>query len=88
MKIIRISAVWCTSCLVTYHIWELLKEQYPNNEYIEYDYDFDDDIVKKYEIGNIIPVIIILDKNNKEITRIIGEKKKEEIFKIIEELGD
>lgn len=88
MRLIRISAVWCTSCLVTHHIWELLKEKYPNYSYEEVDYDFDEEMVKKYEIGSIIPVIIVLNDKNEEITRIVGEKSKEEIFSIIDKLGD
>ncbi|MDD3453758.1 MAG: thioredoxin domain-containing protein [Bacilli bacterium] len=87
MKIIRISAMWCTSCIVTYNIWQLLQKVYPHFEYIEYDYDFDEEIIKKYKIGNIIPVIIILNEQNEEIKRIIGEKTKEEIFEIIKEVG-
>lgn len=87
MKIIRISAIWCSSCLVTYKSWNMLKEKYPNYEYIEYDYDMDVDMIEKYQVGNIIPVIIILDKNGGEIDRIVGEQNQEQIFKIVEKLG-
>lgn len=82
MKLIRISSMWCTSCIITYPIWNEIKTKYQNIEYKELDYDMDD--VSNYNIGEILPVIII-EKNNNEVTRIIGEKKKEEIIKIIEE---
>ena len=82
MKLIRISSSWCTSCIITYPIWNELKEKYPNFEYEELDYDMND--ISNYNVGEILPVIII-QNDNKEIARIIGEKKKEEIIKIIEE---
>lgn len=83
MKLIRISAIWCTSCIITYNNWLELKDIYPNLEFIEYDYDTDD--VSAYNIGNILPVIIII-KEQQEITRIIGEKSKEEIINIIDKI--
>lgn len=81
MKLIRISSMWCTSCIVTKKSWDEIKQKY---EYEEYDYDLDEQIVKQYNVGNILPVIIILN-NGVEINRIIGEKSKKEIEKI---LGD
>ena len=44
----------------------------------------DDEIVEKYNVGDILPVVIV-EKDNKEIKRIIGEKTKREI---LEELSD
>lgn len=82
MKLIRISASWCVSCIVTKKDWDEIKLNY---EYEEYDYDFDEEKVKEFNIGNILPVIIVF-KNNKEITRIIGEKNKKQILEIIGEV--
>lgn len=84
MKLIRISSTWCVSCIVTDKIWKELKNEYPY-QFTDYDYDIDEEELKQYEIGNILPVIIIL-KENKEITRIIGEKSKSEIKKIIDSI--
>ena len=84
MKLVRISAIWCTSCILTYNDFNEIKEEYSNLEYEELDYDTDD--IEYYNVGNILPVIIIY-KDNKEITRIIGEKRKKDIKKILEELG-
>lgn len=83
MKIIKISAIWCSACLITNPNFEVVLKEYPDIEVIQYDYDMDDDIVKKYEIGNIIPVIIFL-KDNVEVDRLIGEKNKKEIKEFIE----
>ncbi|MBQ3021275.1 MAG: thioredoxin family protein [Bacilli bacterium] len=84
MKIIKINAMWCPGCLISKNIWNEIETIYPNHEYINLDYDLDDEIVEKYKVGDILPVVIIED-NNKEIKRIIGEKNKKEILK---ELSD
>jgi len=84
MKLVRISAIWCTSCILTYNDFNEIKEEYKEFEYEELDYDTDQ--IEEYNVGNILPVIIVY-KDNKEVTRIIGEKKKKEIKKVLEELG-
>lgn len=83
MKIVRVSAIWCSSCIVTYHAWNKIKERYPNYEYIDLDYDMDD--ITSYGITKILPVIIIY-KDNIEVARLIGEKTELEISNKIEEL--
>ena len=87
MKLVRVSSLWCTSCIVTYKEWKKVKEKYPEYEYIEYDYDEDFEEVEKYNIGNILPVIIIF-KNDLEVKRIIGEKKPDELLKEVEALNE
>ena len=83
MKIVRISAIWCTSCILTTKDFNEIKEKYRDIEYVELDYDTDD--IEKYNPGDILPIIIVY-KDNKEVTRIIGEKRFKEIDKVIEEL--
>ena len=56
--------------------------EYPDIEIEEFDYDFDD--VDNYDVGKILPVFIFY-KDDKEIGRLKGEHKKEELVKIIEE---
>ena len=46
--------------------------------------DFDE--IEKYQVGNILPVFIFMDKNNNEYKRVIGEVKKQELINVIEEL--
>ena len=60
-------------------------ESYEKTEDEEDDFDEDEEKVKKYNVGNILPVIIVFDEE-KEIKRIIGEKSKKELFDSIEEL--
>ena len=83
MKFVRISSTWCVSCIIMNKLWKKLKETYSDFEYIELDYDMDD--VEEYNVGEILPVLIIY-KDNKEVKRIIGEKSEKEFFKEIEEI--
>ena len=85
MKIVKISAIWCPACIITNKFFKEVKENHKDIEFIDYDLDFDGEEVDKYNVGNILPVIIFLDENGNEIKRIIGEKKKDEIEK---EIGD
>lgn len=85
MKIIYISALWCSSCLVMRPTINELKSML-KTEIIEYDYDLNEDIVKKFEVGTKIPVLIVL-KNDEEILRITGEHKLHEILKRLSEVN-
>ena len=78
MKLIKISAMWCSSCLIMEKIWRELQAEKSNIEFISYDYDFDDES-QEYNPGDILPVIILMD-NDKELTRFTGEKTIEELL--------
>ena len=84
MKVLKFNAVWCSACLVMKKVYKQVFDKYSNFEVITYDYDIDEEMVEKYEIGTTIPVLIFLDQNEKEIVRIIGEKSFEYIQNIIE----
>ena len=75
-KLIIISAVWCPSCLILKKHLKKLKEDY-NLVYELLDYDFDEDRVKEYNIGDKLP-LIITPKN-----RLIGEKTYDEIIEFL-----
>ena len=79
MKIIKINAMWCPGCLISKSIWNDIEQEFPNHEYVNLDYDLDEELVEKYNVGEILPVVIIEDED-KEIKRIIGEKTKKEIL--------
>lgn len=85
MKILKFNAVWCPSCLVMKQTFKQIEKEYPNIEFISYDYDFNEEEVNKYDIGKKLPVIIKTDDNFNEIKRLIGEKTKKEIISFIEE---
>ena len=87
MKVIKINAIWCSACLVMNKIWnEIEKEK--NIEIINLDYVMDEEEVKKYNPGEILPVMIFIDEKGNELKRLTGELKKDKIIELIEELGE
>ena len=81
MKVIRISAVWCSSCIIMKSRFnDVIKSK--NIDIEDLDYDLDD--IEKYKIGDILPVYIKYD-GSKEVSRLIGEHTKEEIENFIGE---
>ena len=85
MKIVKISAIWCGGCLVMNKIWGNLKKNYPEIEFVTFDYDMDEEEVKKYNVGDILPVFVFY-KDNTEVKRINGETKESVLIDTIEEL--
>lgn len=83
MKIVRVTAMWCMSCLVMQKIWSEVFDNYKDIEIIDYDYDEDFEKIKDYNIGRILPVLLCF-KGEEEVLRIIGEKKKIELMKLLE----
>ena len=79
MKLIRIGASWCSSCLIMKSRVSDILSNRDDIEVINYDYDFDEDKVEEYQVGDILPVYIKEDG-----TRLIGEHSKEEFIKFIE----
>ena len=81
-KLIKITAIWCLSCiLMNDRIDNILKDN--NLEVIELDYDDDEEEVEKYSIGKTLPVLILVDKDNNELRRSIGEKTEKELKEFI-----
>ena len=80
-SIIVISAVWCPSCLILNKHLKKIKENY-DIKITKLDYDFDD--IEEYNVGYKLPVIILKDKNDNEIKRLIGEKSYQEIVDFLE----
>ena len=84
MKVIKITAIWCSGCLVMNKVWNnILKEKQIETENLDYDMDYDE--AMKYNPGNILPVFIFF-KDEKEYKRIIGEVNKEKLEEVIKEL--
>lgn len=78
IKLIRISAVWCPACLIMRPRMQEIEKKFPNFEHIEYDFDLDEEVIAKYNVGEVLPVFILLD-GDKEVTRLVGEKTVAEI---------
>ncbi len=77
-ELIVVSAVWCPSCLLLKKELKKIHEEYQIN-YQMLDYDFDEDKVKEYQVGDKLPVMIYKDK------RLIGEKSHSEIIEFLKE---
>lgn len=82
MKIIRIHAIWCPACLVMQKTWNHLQEKYREIEFLSYDYDMDEEIIKAYHPGLKLPVHIFI-KDDKEVDRLIGEKTEDDFIEKI-----
>ena len=82
MKIIKIGAIWCPGCLVMNKIWNnILKNN--DLDIIELDYDMDSEEVSKYNVGQVLPVIIFIDKDGNELERLVGEQKESKLMEVI-----
>ena len=88
MKIIKIGSSWCSGCIVMKPIWEDIEKEI-NLDTKYYDFDVYEDMLKeKYNIGDKLPIVIFLDNNDKELERIVGEIKKDELINKIKEYQD
>ena len=75
MQIIKISSLGCTSCIIVNNTLEKVLENYKVH-IKEVDYDFDD---YSYEVGKTLPVLIFVDEEENELSRLVGEVSYEKI---------
>lgn len=87
MEIIKIGAMWCPACIITNKFWNNIVDDFKDISFSNLDIDLDEEEATKYDDLDILPVII-MKKNDKEISRIVGEHSKEEIEKRIREVLD
>ncbi len=83
MNLVRISAMWCPSCIKMNKYFKEIEEKYADLNITTYDLDMDQEDVKKYNVGNILPVIILF-RGEKEIARLVGEKTIDQLVDFIE----
>lgn len=81
MKIVKIGALWCPACLITNNALDKINKNY-SIDIENLDYDFDEEEVKKYNVGDILPEIVFI-KDGKEVDRLIGEKNYKEIEEVL-----
>lgn len=88
MKVLKFGAVWCPGCLVMRPMWQEIERENPwlKNEY--YDYDQDKKAIEKWKIDETLPTFVFVDKDEKELFRLQGERSKDELIKIILENKD
>ena len=86
MKIVKISAVWCSGCLVMNKVWSKLKDNFVF-EAIELDYDMDEEEVVNYNPGKVLPLFIVYEDDVEKL-RLTGELSYEEMLNQIKEVGE
>ena len=84
MRLIKISAIWCPACLVMNNRLNKILKNY-EIDVIDYDYDVDDEMISKYNIDKILPVLIF-EKDGEEVKRLIGEISEKQLIKEISDL--
>ncbi len=81
MTVLRFTAVWCPSCLIMKSRWRVFFQLRPRYEQVDVDYDDDRDAVKQYGIGDVLPVLIVVD-GTREVLRLVGEKTMKEMERL------
>ena len=65
MKLIKISAMWCMSCIIMNNLFDDVLSEYKSLfDIVDIDYDMDSCLVEKYNVGNILPVYILENDSN------------------------
>lgn len=83
MKVLKFGADWCPGCLFMRPRWQAIEKELPWLETAYFDYDLNEDMVEKYNIGRDIPMFIFLDKNENEFARMKGEISKKELMNFL-----
>ncbi len=83
MKILKFGAIWCPGCLVMKPMFKKIEEEIEGLQTEYFEYDECEEEVTKWNIGRKLPVFIFIDKEGNEITRLIGEQKKEKVIELI-----
>lgn len=83
MKVLKFGAIWCPGCLIMKPRWKEIENEFSWLKTEYYDYDNDNEEIKKWNIGNILPVFIFLDEKDNEFLRLVGEQSKKKLIEII-----
>lgn len=85
LKIVRVQAIWCSSCLYMSKVWDKVMKDKKDIEIINLDYDLDREIIDEFKVKNNLPAFMFF-KDGKEVKRTYGEMTAKELNNIIEEL--
>ena len=87
MKLVKISAMWCMSCIVMNNLLDNVLSKYKVLFDIEnLDYDVDFTLVSKYNVSNVLPVYILMDSSG-EIDRLVGEVSESRLISFLKDNG-
>lgn len=88
MKVLKFGAVWCPGCLVMKPRWKEIETENPWLQTEYFDFDQDKEMVEKYQITNVLPVFVFLNKAGNEFLRLDGEIDKVKLIEIINQNKD
>lgn len=87
MKLVKISAMWCMSCIVMNNLLDNVLSKHKVLFDIEnLDYDVDFTLVSKYNVSNVLPVYILMDSSG-EIDRLVGEVSESQLISFLKDNG-
>ena len=87
MKLVKISAMWCMSCIVMNNLLDDVLSKYKVLFDIEnLDYDVDFTLVSKYNVSSVLPVYILMDSSG-EIDRLVGEVSESQLISFLKDNG-
>ena len=87
MKLVKISAMWCMSCIVMNNLLDNVLSKYKVLFDIEnLDYDVDFTLVSKYNVSSVRPVYILMDSSG-EIDRLVGEVSESQLISFLKDNG-
>ncbi len=84
MKILKFGATWCKECAIMKPMFIEIEQEMPKLKTEFHEADDSKETMEKYNVEGI-PTFIFLDKEDKEILRLVGLQNKEELVKTIKE---
>ena len=87
MKLVKISAMWCMSCIIMNNLLDDVLSKYNvlfDTEDI--DYDMDSSLVSLYDVGSVLPVYILMD-SSLEVARLVGEVSEGSLISFLKDNG-
>lgn len=84
MKILKIGAVWCSTCQIMKPRFDQLEKENPQLQTEYFEYDDHPEIQKKYHLEEAtLPVFIFVDDEGNELTRLQGDISKKKILETV-----
>ncbi len=88
MKVVKITALWCSACIIMNKVWAKFIKKHEDLDVLELDYDLDEEAISNYDVGKLLPVFIIYDESGKELGKIVGEYSEDEFENKFKEVCD
>ncbi len=87
MKLVKISAMWCMSCIIMNNLLDDVLSKYNVLFDIEdIDYDMDSSLISLYDVGSVLPVYILMD-SSLEVARLVGEVSDSRLISFLKDNG-